>query len=193
MRSTLEKILINLINAISKTWRLQVDGKLPNEPSIVIFWHRYLLAAWKFLSKYDAIAVVSPSKDGNLLSSLLSKWGYRFIRGSSDKSSKEVLSQIVELANSNIVSLTPDGPRGPVFKLKPGAVVAAHRTGVPIYYIDISTTYKKIFTRSWDGFEFPLPFSKIKINISDPILVPSNFTKEEIANLISEIENMMKK
>lgn len=177
------------MNLASKTWRFKVTGNLQPSLSVIIFWHTYLLSGWKYLSKKGKYyAVVSPSRDGQYLVDLLTKWDLSFIRGSSDKNSKELLNQIVESAKLNNVSITPDGPRGPKFKLKPGAVVAAFRANVPIQFLQIKNSNKRIFKKSWDNFELPLPFTTIEINISNPIIVPPESTREDIEALIQSIE-----
>lgn len=192
MNKYLIKIFVFLLNLVSKTWRFEFNGTLLNEPCIVILWHRYLLAGWKFLSKQGKFyAVVSPSRDGEYLVKLLSKWNLSFIRGSSDKNSNQTMNDITNIASTNCVSLTPDGPRGPLFKLKPGAVVAAHRAGVPLQFLKIYTTNKLIFNKSWDKFELPLPFTKINIHISNPIVIPRTATREKINDFIYQIQELM--
>ncbi len=193
MKKVLLNILVYLMNILSTTWRFKQNGTLITEPAVLIFWHRYLLAGWKFLSKQGKFfAVVSPSRDGEYLVKLLSKWQFSFIRGSSDKNSKETMSEITQVATQFPVSLTPDGPKGPLFKLKPGAVVAAYRAGVPLQYLKINTNRKIILKKSWDKFELPLPFSKINVDISEPIIIPQTATRDEIDKLIIRIEELMK-
>jgi lysophospholipid acyltransferase (LPLAT)-like uncharacterized protein len=190
-KEILGKIAVSLLNFVSKTWRYKVTSDLPTSPSIIIFWHESLLASWKFLSKFKPIAVVSPSKDGELLTKLLAKWGCKFIRGSSDKQSKQVLQNIQEMALNNIVTITPDGPRGPKRKLKAGAVVASFRTQVPIQYLTVKVSRKYFFKKSWDNFQIPMPFSKIFINLSTPILINANSERDDIDNIIQDIESKM--
>ncbi len=180
------------MNLISKTWKFKVFGEINTNPTIIIFWHKYLLSGWKFLSRNgNYYAVVSPSRDGQYLVDLLTKWKLSFIRGSSDKNRKELLAQIVHFAQFNSVSLTPDGPRGPKFKLKPGSVVAAFRANVPIQFVKIKNTKKIKFQKSWDNFEIPLPFSTILINVSAPILVSAKANRDEINSVIQDIEQKM--
>ncbi len=190
-KEILGKIAVWLLNFVSKTWRYKFTGTLPTSPSIIIFWHESLLASWKFLSKFKPIAVVSPSKDGELLTKLLAKWDYKFIRGSSDKQSKQVMQDIQEMAKENIVTITPDGPRGPKRKLKAGAVVAAYRSQVPMQFATISCKYMFIFKKSWDNFQIPLPFSKIFINLSSPISINANSERTDIDYIIQNIESKM--
>jgi hypothetical protein len=150
-----------------------------------------MLPCWKIFSDKRPVGVVSSSKDGQVLVKLLEKWNFSFIRGSSSKGGKEVLEQIIETAKSNIVLITPDGPRGPRLKFKAGAVVAAQRAQVPLFFLKVKINSKKIFLKSWDKFELPLPFSRININISEPYEIPLEATREDINSVIANLEREM--
>lgn len=168
-----------------------MKGNLPSENSVIIFWHGIMLPCWKIFSKFHPVAVVSSSKDGEKLVHILEKWNFDFIRGSSSKRGKEVLKEIISTLSNRIVLMTPDGPRGPEKKLKPGAIVAAQRAKVPLYYLKTKIQSKKVFLKSWDKFEFPLPFSRIDIEISSPNYISHELSREDIEVKISEIEGRM--
>jgi hypothetical protein len=181
-----------LVNLISKTWRIKIIGKIPKENGIIVFWHGLMLPCWKFFSKLNPYAVVSTSKDGQVLVKILSKWNYSFIRGSSSKGGKVVLENIISLSKDKLVLMTPDGPRGPNRKFKAGALVAAQRSQADLFYLRVKINSKIILKKSWDKFEFPLPFSKINIEVSEPLNVHNSLSREEIERIISEIEIKMK-
>ena len=187
----LYNLIINLINLISKTWRINIDGIVPEKPCIVAFWHGYMLPGWKIFSGKNPSAVVSQSKDGQILSDLLVKWGFSLIRGSSSKDSKIVLDEMVREASNKYLLITPDGPRGPYQKFKPGAVVVSHRAGVPLILANIHIHWKFTFIKSWDRFELPMPFSKVKIRISEPIKIPKEASREYISKIIDECEKKL--
>jgi lysophospholipid acyltransferase (LPLAT)-like uncharacterized protein len=179
------KIVVLLLDVISKTWRIKVIGQLPNSPSIVVFWHGFMLPVWKLFSKKNPVGVVSQSKDGQILSDLLGKWNFDLIRGSSSKDGKEVLASIVQNASKRIVLMTPDGPRGPKNIFKAGAVIASIRSNSPIVFCGVNISCKKIFTKSWDSFVLPLPFSKITISLSEPLQIKNDLDRIEIDNMIN--------
>jgi len=182
------KLVVSLINLVSKTWRINVIGDIPEMPAIIIFWHGLMLPGWKIFSDKSPYAVVSQSKDGEILSALLKKWGFKLIRGSSSKSGKEVLAEITLNAQDNYLLMTPDGPRGPINKMKPGALIASLRTGTPLYLCGIKINSKITFDRSWDKFQLPLPFSKIEITYSQPFILSKELSREEISKKIEELE-----
>ncbi len=175
-----------IINLLSKTWRIKINGEFPGKPAIIAFWHGFMLPAWKVFEDKGPFGVVSLSKDGQLLSSLLTKWGFRLIRGSSSKGGKEVLGEILAAAGNNYVLITPDGPHGPRYQMKAGAVVASHKSGVPLYLCGIKIKNAKTFKKSWDHFVLPLPFSSIEINFSHSLKIPEKASRNEIENFIEE-------
>lgn len=185
------KILHRLIALVSSTWRIKVIGEYKETPAVFAFWHGEMLPIWKYFSQKieEKFAIVSLSKDGQVLAELLEKWNYSLIRGSSSKNSKDVLEKATELAKNASIFITPDGPRGPARKFKNGAAIIAYRSEVPLYLVRAFISGKIIFKKSWDKFILPLPFSKIRIVISEKYYIPKELTREEVSEMITKIEN----
>lgn len=182
----LEKLFIFIINMIAKTWKIKLEGDYPQKQSFVGFWHGEMLPVWYFFRKDNPVAIVSQSKDGQILSNILEKWGLKTIRGSSSKGGKEVLNSMVDSVQSNMVLLTPDGPRGPANRLKPGILIASQRSQKPFYFCNTRVESKFIFKKSWDKFQLPLPFTKITIFISSAETLKEELNKEQINELIEK-------
>ena len=189
--NTSKNIAIFLINLISKTWRIKIKGEMPALPSVVAFWHGSMLPVWKIFGKLGANGLVSQSKDGELLCKLINKWGIKTVRGSSSKGAKEALISIIKLAGENILLVTPDGPKGPIFKFKAGAAISAQRSGSPLYLAKVKIYWKKSFNRAWDKFQFPLPFTKIEISFDGPNFIPQKLGKEEVSEYLNECERKL--
>ncbi|MGE5364832.1 MAG: lysophospholipid acyltransferase family protein [Bacteroidota bacterium] len=158
---------------------------------IYAFWHGHMLIPWFFHRGQGIRALVSKSKDGELLCSVLSKWGYQPVRGSSSTGGSEALLRMVKMANDGYtLAITPDGPRGPEYVFKPGAVITAQRAQVPL--VLLATGYEKTrVLRSWDHFRIPKFFSKVSLVFSDPIMISSNFSREQIAGVISDCQDKL--
>jgi lysophospholipid acyltransferase (LPLAT)-like uncharacterized protein len=141
---------------------------------VIVFWHGAMIPGWFFHRRTEQVsALVSLSKDGTILASVLERWGFRLVRGSSHIGGKEALRMMSEaLRQGSTICVTPDGPRGPRHVMKAGAALAARRAGVPLVIAGIAMKHKKIFARSWDKFEIPLPFSNVCIWYDEPILFP---------------------
>lgn len=182
-----------LIRVLASTWRIHVEGTLPTAPCIVVFWHGEMLPIWYAFRGSKPVALVSSSGDGSLLAKLLQDWGYRVVRGSSSQGGKEALQDIVANAAASIVLLTPDGPRGPAHVCKPGAVVASNRSGVPVIPVRMMAAGKKIFHRSWDAFQVPLPWSRITVHIGAEIQPDTNATREEIDAAITHVTDKLER
>lgn len=159
---------------------------LTNKNAVIAFWHGTMLMPWYFFRNFRMSALVSSSNDGELLSRVLGKWDYEVERGSSNKGGKEALEKLVHLASEKYsVAITPDGPKGPPFKMKPGAVVAAKKSGIPLIMVGVSFN-KKRNLNSWDKFEIPKLFSKVNFVFADPIIIDENLSREDTSTMIEK-------
>jgi len=185
---------VSIVTALCKTLFIEEDNKasveqlLENKQNIIIvFWHGTMIVPWFLMRGKNLSTIISKSKDGEILSRLLTKWTYNVRRGSSSKGGKEVLENLIEDAkNFNSIAITPDGPRGPDRVMKAGATVIAKKTGLPI--ILAGTAYKqRLKLKSWDNFEVPMFFSKACIKYSYPIYVDKNLSYDETDKLINKL------
>lgn len=186
------RLTIDLLRSIASTWRIRTSGKLPEPPAIIAFWHGLMMPCWKYFAGKNSYAVVSQSKDGEILTQLLKKWNYEVLRGSSSKGSKDVLSKMEKAAERGYLLITPDGPRGKIYEFKPGAVITAYRKKVPLYLCGVRMKSFKSFDKSWDKFKLPLPFSRIDLHFSDPVVLPETAVREEITDHINRSEKILK-
>jgi lysophospholipid acyltransferase (LPLAT)-like uncharacterized protein len=83
------------------------------------------------------------------------------VRGSSSRLGREAATALVStLRDGNDIGITPDGPRGPVYEMKPGAVIVARRAQARIVLIGMDFE-SSLRLPSWDGFYLPRPFSRV--------------------------------
>jgi len=134
------------------------------EPTLFILWHNRLFIAAEIARRYrnrhPIYGLVSASRDGAWLAALFTMVGLRSVRGSSSRLGREAVTGLVEaLAEGNDVCVTPDGPRGPCYEMKPGALVVAQRAHARIVLIgiDFESSWR---LSSWDGFHLPKPFTR---------------------------------
>ncbi len=135
-------------------------------PVALILWHNRLFLAAEILRRYrqgrPAYALVSASRDGAWLTAFFSLVGMRTARGSSSRLGREAASALVEVQRAgHDIGITPDGPRGPCYEVKAGAVIVPRRTGAPLLLIggEFGRAWR---LRSWDRFYLPLPFSRVR-------------------------------
>ncbi|MDP4198420.1 MAG: DUF374 domain-containing protein [Bacteroidota bacterium] len=164
----IERLLPFGATILARTLRFRWSGETLPERSIVMFWHGKMLAGWYAVRTRAPVALVSRSKDGQLLSSVLVRWGYQLARGSTGKRGREALDVAIRMLNegeADTLAITPDGPRGPRHIFKRGAFIAAREADVPLYMLTIRYRWRTVLTKSWDRFEVPLPFSRVEIQV----------------------------
>lgn len=143
-------------------------------PCILACWHNrlalfsYAVARWAPEMPFSA--VISNSNDGEILARIVGRVkNMRAIRVPHDARHK-ALRQIIHTLNDekSVLLVTPDGPRGPRYRSKPGTVVAADACQAPILACSWSaTSFWQL--NSWDRLVLPMPFSRIVLAISDPL------------------------
>ncbi|MHB8906610.1 MAG: lysophospholipid acyltransferase family protein [Melioribacteraceae bacterium] len=188
------------IRLLLKTLRIKtVNGeslyKLQNEKKnfVTAFWHGSMMIGWFIHRNDNAAALVSQSKDGDVLASILEKWNYHVVRGSSSTGGSDALTIMILLIREGYsLAITPDGPRGPIYNMKAGAVITAKKSNAPLFLIGIGIK-KKIVLKSWDRFEVPIPFSKVVAVYSDPVFIDQNLSYEETNQKIIECEELLNK
>ena len=164
----IERLLPIAASLLAGSLRLRWQGEPLPGRSVVMFWHGKMFAGWYSVRKRKPIALVSRSKDGQLLSNVLAHWKYKLALGSSGKKGMEALTEAIERLNSgeaNTFVITPDGPRGPHHQFKRGAFLAAGELGLPLLMLRIRYDSAIRLSRSWDKFEVPLPFSRVSIEV----------------------------
>jgi lysophospholipid acyltransferase (LPLAT)-like uncharacterized protein len=148
----------------------QLEAILYEEPSpkIFTFWHNRLFPIARLhgmsRSTRSIYGLISPSKDGAWLSGVYEQLGILFLRGSSQRDGQHALrNSLSAIRNGASIAITPDGPRGPRYVFKPGALWLSRETHVPLVVIGIYF-HHPIRLRTWDGFYLPLPFSRTLID-----------------------------
>ena len=172
------------------------NAKKENKPILLSLWHGRFLFVSYFITKwnYSSYAIAGHHQDANRIASILSKWGFKLIRGSSSKGGKDVIKKMIfHFKNNETICITSDGPRGPINIAKPGSIKVAMESNAIILPIT-GMANKYWIINSWDKFIIPKPFSTIYMNIGPKI----NYKKEKIcsaycSNLISEKLNLLQK
>ncbi len=147
----------------------------PSSPVIYAFWHNRILAVTAaFLRVYPrgrpgVLVLTSASKDGMWLGELAGRLGMGSVRGSSSRRGATAMRELMEkVARGHDIAITPDGPRGPRYKLGAGLVYLAQKAAIPV--IPIHARFGRCLRlKTWDGFTIPMPFSRVEVTL-DPEL-----------------------
>lgn len=183
---------------LSRTWRMKEMG-LPlgpsaRNPKIYAHWHgdELLLVAIS-IKKHMAI-MASRSSDGELMKRVLSSFGYKVVRGSSSRGGAGGLKGLIDLMKTGKYhsSLAVDGPRGPIYQVKPGILKLAQETGLPIIPSVAWCSSKFVFKKSWNQCYLPMPFSKCIVWYGEPMLVSKQISDDDFEKLRKTLELRMK-
>ena len=172
-----------------RTLRYEIDdragvvGKPADQNYIGALWHNRLLifpfVLRRFFSNRHGAALISASRDGDLLADAITRFGFDVVRGSSSRLGASAILQLADvLASGGDVVITPDGPRGPAYELGPGIIYLAQKSRAAV--LPVIMEYSSCWRlKSWDRFILPRPFAKICVIIGQPHRVRSTNTVDD--------------
>ncbi len=166
----------------------------PQPPAIGVCWHNRLLffpLLFPENLRKMTCAVISASRDGQYIADLAGQMGVRSIRGSSKKKGYSALHGVLEAIEAkDFVCFTPDGPRGPRYRMSQGPVYAAGKLGVPV--IPLAINYSSFWElKSWDRFQIPKPFSTVTVHLGKKIFIPPELSPEELEKYRALVERRL--
>lgn len=177
----------SVLRAVCSTLRWQVYGDAHLERvlesghrPIFTLWHACIVAATWFWRNRGIVVMSSVSRDAEYTGRVIKRFGYGTARGSATRGGGRALSEMARCLQYGMeVGFTIDGPRGPAYVAKPGAVTLARHTGQAI--LPFHVVAKSYFEfPSWDRLQIPLPFTRAACFIGEPIYVERDATSEEI-------------
>ncbi len=174
-----------LVDLICGTMRVRVLGFqevreiIESRKFILAFWHSRILMVSYVFTGWGGVALVSKSEDGEIIAQIIQRQGHATIRGSTSRHAVRAMTKLIRVLKEEArpAAVIPDGPRGPRFKVQPGVIALAQKTGYPIVPISYSAKRLKVFA-SWDRFIFPYPFNETSVVYGTPVSVPLRLDAE---------------
>jgi len=167
-------------------------------PVIVCLWHNRAILGTPFLRDrilrrgLPMTLMVSQSSDGELLARFVVRQGAGVVRGSSTRGGRQALRgalrAILDEGASPIV--VPDGPLGPVYRFKPGALQMARLTGAPIVLLGFAAKRAKVLG-SWDRLRLPWPFTRIAVAVGAPEAIERDLSPATLEARRSALEERL--
>ncbi len=191
-------VLFQLVDILCRSLRINIINRdavdrfeKENVNYVLAFWHGTMLLPWFLHRNKNFAGLTSKSKDGDLLARILKKWKYKVLRGSSSEGGDVALGLMIDFAkNGYSIAVTPDGPKGPPFKMKAGAVVAAKKAGLPLVLLGVGFRKKRLL-KSWDRFQVPMFFTSANVVYSKPIFIGPDMSRDEISKIIEKCESKL--
>ena len=187
-----------MIQLLAITWRWEIHGfenfeKLKQKTSSIIyaFWHGRILAATYFWRNRGIVVLTSENKDGEYIAHVIHRFGYGSSRGSTSRGAvKGTIGLIRTLKQGSPVAFTVDGPRGPRHQVQQGVTWLAGYSSHPILPFHIEAKRAKNLG-SWDGFQIPLPFSRVRVDIAEPIFLEKDLPEQVLEEKRVELETVL--
>lgn len=170
---------------LTLTWRNtvvendQVRERLKQgRPLIFAHWHGDELAMVQFVRRYHIATMTSTSSDGSLIDQVILRLGGATSRGSSTRGGIGALKGLVRLLRSGYnASMAVDGPKGPIYQVKPGVFELARLAKADIVPVGMAASHSKVFHKAWNKAYLPKPFSRIAM-VFGPLIESSELPKD---------------
>ncbi len=186
-------LLRGLIRVLNWTYRYEpVIGEQHIEPYInddavcaPCYWHQQhvlcssIVRVWVDRG-FKACFLVSGSVDGEVPERIARAWGAEVIRGSANQSGALALRDMQGMMKRGYsIVTTADGPRGPIYEIKAGALLMARIAGVPMIPMACAADRAWYLDR-WDNFMIPKPFARVVVGVGEPCPVPRDVPLDAI-------------
>jgi len=161
------------------------------KPVVFTLWHGRLLPCTHFHRHNGVVTLISQHRDGEYITRVVRRWGFTAVRGSTTRGGLDALRELIQHVRAGrSLAITPDGPKGPREKMKPGPVLIAQRTGAPIIPV-VSGASRASYFGGWDRFMIPHPFARLRISYGEPVFVPRRASETEIQAIMEDVERRL--
>ncbi|GMR12881.1 MAG: lysophospholipid acyltransferase family protein [Gemmatimonadota bacterium] len=185
-----------MLGSLFLTLRYRLNGvehldrfRAAGQPVIFVFWHGQMLPLVHLHRNEGSVVLVSEHADGEYITQILRRYRFGTVRGSSTRGAVKGLKGMIRAARrGRDLALTPDGPQGPRFRLKAGALMVAQVTGMPILPVATGATAAWRMS-SWDRFMVPKPFSRVSVEYGAPHVIPRRASEAELRDHAAALES----
>jgi len=194
------RILTGFIKIITATLRIEAVGedrvrdlRTQNHRIVYAVWHgRHFLIIPRFASP-EVCVLTSTSRDGTLIADILMRFGFNIIPGSSHKSPvRALLTSIQRMKEGKDLIFAVDGPTGPIYEVKPGALFVAKKADA--FIVPVSFSYKPaVIFKSWDRYMLPLLFAKTTVVFGEPFRPSTDLSDEVVERERLHVQETLKR
>ncbi len=179
LRKLAPYLAYSYLSFVKWTTRLRVRGaEHPKELHkkgqrfIFAFWHNRQVFFTTTHRRQGFSVLVSLSRDGGIIAKVMELSGIHAARGSTSRGGAAALREMAAVTErGGDLGISPDGPKGPVYQVKPGVLFLARTLNIPIVPITNALSNKFVIKRSWDQFQVPLPFGRAVLSYGAPIWI----------------------
>lgn len=169
-------------------------------PALYISWHEQLMPfisyAMNVFNLNKLVTLIEGGDRGLLLRyAVLGVGGQVSVpvqyQSGSLSGGRNLLSLIRKMKGGMNGFMAPDGPDGPCFKAKPGAMFIAKKSGAKVLP---TGTWMERGTRvnRWDQYMVPFPFTKITVAFGKPFVYTDDYNEESFTAKIADSLNAVR-
>jgi lysophospholipid acyltransferase (LPLAT)-like uncharacterized protein len=172
------RLMASYVRLVAATSR--IDGAAVTDEQVVLAqWHEHNLlasvAAWRLRRGRRHVSFSTQAFRGEVMTAMLHALdqGSVPLTAEGDRAAGARLSRVLARLATEGASLvvSPDGPLGPYRRAKPGALIVARESGLPLRAWAISARPSLRLRWRWDRQVVPLPFGRLRIVEAEPIVV----------------------
>ena len=192
------------LRLLLKTCRVRIHGletfvkTAEKSPCMLMLWHNRFgigpVIVNSHAAQFSYTAFMSKSRDGDPLALVAESYKTGRALRVPHNGRHLALSQMIDALKirREIMIITPDGPRGPRFIVKPGVAMAAKEAGAHIFPFSWNAT-RFWQLNTWDHMTIPKPFSTIDVVFGDPVQISKDNSldyQEEVSLLKTSLDSI---
>jgi lysophospholipid acyltransferase (LPLAT)-like uncharacterized protein len=185
---------------LSRTWRIREVGppdvlalyvqSPARRPCVFAHWHGDELLLVGYYSFRQLAVLSSLSKDGSIMARTLELLGYQVFRGSSSRGgARGLIGLIRAVKDGSQAALAVDGPKGPIYEVKPGIVELARKAGMPVIPVRARCDSAWFIPKAWNRSYLPKPFARLEVEYGLPLPVEGD-QEEACRRIKSALDGM---
>ena len=170
-------LLYLLIFAVCKTLRFDIQGqqsveeeKRQGQNVLFAVWHQATFVMFYLYRDKQACVVTTPEIRGRVLGKVAEWMGYINItlplESEKFDAARGFARMLKTIRSGHDAVIAVDGPKGPLFEVKPGVHFLSEKAAVPIIAVAVRADKKITLFWRWDRYFIPLPFSKVTVTAS---------------------------
>ncbi|MFQ6539351.1 MULTISPECIES: lysophospholipid acyltransferase family protein [Aphanothece] len=140
-------------------------------PVIYALWHCHVffMPLLRIHGGRPVSVLLSAHRDAQIVGVAARMRGVDLVAGSSTRGGVGAYLRLFQLLREGrSVCITPDGPRGPARRAKPGIVHLAQQSGCAVVPVGLAVSRRRLL-RSWDRTLLPLPFCRAVLALGAPL------------------------
>lgn len=162
-------------------------GPVTRDPAVLAFWHEYNLALYVVAAAgrgdLPHASFTTDTPRGTVIATIFERLArypgqvqiLRLPAEQDREAARALARRLGDLGRDGFsLVVTPDGPWGPYRIAKPGVLIVARQSGLPVLPVAVRARPALRLTRRWDRQLLPLPFSRLTMVVGDPVAVPAD-------------------